>query len=415
DPGIEGQLMRLLRQLADDGHTIVLITHATKNVMLCDQVAFLARGGYLAYYGPPDKALEQFGVADFDGIYEKLESELSPEEWAKRSQNSEIHDQYVTQRLAAHGIDEAAPDVPRPSVSLPPVRHSSGIRQWRILSRRYFDIIHRDRTNFLLLFILAPALGSMDFIAWHRNVLDYKAGDSGQALSMLFLASLIPFLVGSLSNVREIVKESAIYMRERAVSLQIWPYLSSKIVIALLFGLFHAAALFIVKLLVVDFPDAGRTQFFEFYGTLVLAVMSGVLWALVISALTSKEEQAMLLIIAVIVVQVVFSGGVVSLSSLGPVGTIFGSMTTTSWAFKGLVAAAGMSTHGCAGTFATCTLPGFGSFNSNAERTLSYQSTTKNYGDVFNANVLECWVAMVLIIVALSVLLYFLQKRKDTL
>ncbi|MGH2631764.1 MAG: FHA domain-containing protein, partial [Tepidiformaceae bacterium] len=109
DPGIEGQLMRLLRQLADDGHTIVLITHATKNVMLCDQVAFLARGGYLAYYGPPDKALEHFGVADFDGIYEKLESELSPEEWANRSKQSEIHDQYVTQRLAAHGIEEGAP------------------------------------------------------------------------------------------------------------------------------------------------------------------------------------------------------------------------------------------------------------------------------------------------------------------
>ena len=415
DPGIEGQLMRLLRQLADDGHTIVLITHATKNVMLCDQVAFLARGGYLAYYGPPDKALEHFGVADFDGIYEKLESELTPEEWATRSKQSEIHDQYVTQRLAAHGIQEGAPAVPRPAVALPPVRHSSGFRQLRILSRRYFDIIHRDRTNFLLLFILAPALGSMDFIAWKRDTLGYTKGDAGQALSMLFLASLIPFLVGSLSNVREIVKESAIYMRERAVSLQIWPYLSSKIVIALLFGLFHAAALFIVKLLVVDFPDAGRTQFFEFYGTLVLAVMSGVLWALVISALTSKEEQAMLLIIAVIVIQVVFSGGVVSLTSLGPVGTIFGSMTTTSWAFKGLVAAAGMTTHGCSGNFATCGLPGFGSFTSPTERTLSYQSTTKNYGDVFNANVLECWVAMVVIIAALCVLLYFLQKRKDTL
>ncbi len=63
DPGIESQLMRFLRSLADSGHTIILITHATKNVMLCDQVAFLARGGYLAYYGPPDKALEHFGVA----------------------------------------------------------------------------------------------------------------------------------------------------------------------------------------------------------------------------------------------------------------------------------------------------------------------------------------------------------------
>ena len=66
DPGTEGQLMRLLRHLADDGHTVVLITHATKNVMLCDKVAFLAKGGYLAFYGPPEQALAHFGVEDFD-------------------------------------------------------------------------------------------------------------------------------------------------------------------------------------------------------------------------------------------------------------------------------------------------------------------------------------------------------------
>ena len=39
---------RAMRRLADQGRTIVLITHATKNVMLADKVAFLARGGYLA-------------------------------------------------------------------------------------------------------------------------------------------------------------------------------------------------------------------------------------------------------------------------------------------------------------------------------------------------------------------------------
>ncbi len=212
---------------------------------------------------------------------------------------------------------------------------------------------------------------------------------------MLFLASLIPFIVGALSNVREIVKESAIYTRERAVSLEIWPYLGSKISIAFLFALYHAAALLIIKLIVVDFPDAGRAQFFEYYGTLVLAVMSGVLWGLVISALTSKEEQAMLLIIAVIVLQVVFSGGVVSLSSLGPVGTVVGSVTSSSWSFKALVSSAGLSTHGCSGDFAAAAYRASVASRPDAERTLSYHSTTKNYGDVFNADVLVCWVAMV--------------------
>jgi len=36
DPGTEYNMMRLLRKLADQGRTIVLITHATKNVMMCD-------------------------------------------------------------------------------------------------------------------------------------------------------------------------------------------------------------------------------------------------------------------------------------------------------------------------------------------------------------------------------------------
>ncbi len=54
----EAAMMKLLRKLADQGRTIILITHATKNVMACDKVVFLARGGLLAYFGPPEDALE---------------------------------------------------------------------------------------------------------------------------------------------------------------------------------------------------------------------------------------------------------------------------------------------------------------------------------------------------------------------
>lgn len=46
-------MMRLLRKLADQGRTILLITHATKNVMMCDMVVFLAKGGRVVYFGPP--------------------------------------------------------------------------------------------------------------------------------------------------------------------------------------------------------------------------------------------------------------------------------------------------------------------------------------------------------------------------
>src|SRR5574341_395004 len=97
DPGTEYDMMKLLRRLADQGRTVVLVTHATKNVMLCDKVVFMARGGYLAYFGPPEQALGYFDgyrtprerrekEMEFDDIYRILDDETrgTPEEWSER-------------------------------------------------------------------------------------------------------------------------------------------------------------------------------------------------------------------------------------------------------------------------------------------------------------------------------------------
>jgi len=417
DPGTESQLMRLLRKLADDGHTIALITHATKNVMLCDQVLFLARGGNLAYYGPPDQALGYFGVEDFDGIYEKLEAEKSPEEWAALYRASSQYQQFVVQRLAATPGGAPVPGSAALAARPAPAagRTSSAWHQFRVLSRRYFDLIRRDRVNFALLFLLAPALSLIDLIAWPGDTLDRQTGDGSRAMTMFFLAALIPFLVGSLSSVREIVKESAIYARERAVALRIWPYLWSKIAIASVFALYHGAVLFAAKAILIEYPGISTGDFAAMYITLVLAVVSGVMWALLISAVTRKEEQAMMLIIGVIVVQLVFSGGLVPISDLGPVGAVLASLDSTSWALKGLTAASGISTDGCVGDLLQCNMPGIQGLATPQERQLAYTGIDEQFADLFGANVVVCWAWMVGLIGATAVAVYWLQKRKDTL
>ncbi len=53
--------METLRRLADSGRTIVLVTHATANLGLCDHIAFLAA---VVYFGPSSQALGFFGVPD---------------------------------------------------------------------------------------------------------------------------------------------------------------------------------------------------------------------------------------------------------------------------------------------------------------------------------------------------------------
>ncbi|MDQ6661927.1 MAG: FHA domain-containing protein, partial [Chloroflexota bacterium] len=73
DPGLDRKMMFLLRKLADKGHTIVLVTHATNNINACDYVCFLCQGGRLAYFGPPDEAKAFFGKTDFAEIYSALE------------------------------------------------------------------------------------------------------------------------------------------------------------------------------------------------------------------------------------------------------------------------------------------------------------------------------------------------------
>ncbi|MBU0703009.1 MAG: FHA domain-containing protein, partial [Chloroflexi bacterium] len=74
DPGLEKKMMHTLRRLADGGRTVVLVTHATANIVQCDHVCFLTQGR-MVYYGPPEEALDYFGVTsgDFADIYDQLD------------------------------------------------------------------------------------------------------------------------------------------------------------------------------------------------------------------------------------------------------------------------------------------------------------------------------------------------------
>ncbi len=112
DPGTETAFMHLMRRLADQGRTIIMVTHATKNVMLADKVAFLARGGYLAWFGPPDEALSYFDQyrseqdrriksMEFDQIYAILDDQKKGKarDWAERFQASNAFTKYIVNAL----------------------------------------------------------------------------------------------------------------------------------------------------------------------------------------------------------------------------------------------------------------------------------------------------------------------------
>jgi hypothetical protein len=183
DPGLEKKMMYDLNKLADDGRTIVLVTHATANIEQCDQVTFLAYGR-LAYYGPPDDALKFYNVRDFSDIYIKLSQEIDPSKgkqppselkpyypkyqragkvmsgvlWADHYYQSPYFKKYVADRQRKLKAGKAAI-----AAAAPPARRSrdSFIRQMIILARRQFDLIRLDLRTLLILLLMMPLIGAL--------------------------------------------------------------------------------------------------------------------------------------------------------------------------------------------------------------------------------------------------------------
>ncbi|MCF4966599.1 ATP-binding cassette domain-containing protein [Nostoc sp. CMAA1605] len=165
DPGTELQIMELLRSLANAGSTVVLITHATKNVEIADMVIFLAKGGRLAYFGPSKLALQYFKVQDFDAIYDKVERQFTPQEWEKNFVLSGYYKKFISDRL------ETIPQNNSPSAEKPDFN-----QQLTVLCQRNLNILFKNRVSLALIILGAPILGSLNFALWKSDLFSTKTG-----------------------------------------------------------------------------------------------------------------------------------------------------------------------------------------------------------------------------------------------
>ncbi len=334
DPATDAQMMRLVRRLADEGSTVFLTTHATKNVMLCDKIAFLARGGHLAFFGPPARALEYFGAKAFDEIYERLAEEATPEEWGQRFRESPDYAQLLGDQQQA----DASAVPPAERRSLGANRRSGGlfrqIRQFGVLSRRNFDLYARNAHNVLPL-IMQPLVMSLLLIALFRSGLFDTGTDNPSApMQLLFTFTLLCFLFGLLFAIQEIAKEFPIFYRERMVSLAVVPYVLSKTSFLVPVIAFAAGSMTLVLRLTDRLPDSGLDTYGPLVGTLVLAGCAGLSLALMTSAAVQTPTQATDLLSLWIMPQVLFSGTLLAVSSMNAVGRALSNVTVLRWAFE---------------------------------------------------------------------------------
>ncbi|HEV8574408.1 MAG TPA: ATP-binding cassette domain-containing protein, partial [Dehalococcoidia bacterium] len=151
DPALEGRMMSLFRDLAEAGATVIVSTHVTQNLRLCNKVVWMAPGGHLVFFGSPAEALRHFRVQDFGEIYGLLETSEERERWSAVFRDSPAYAINVRERLDAVA-EPAAAVTTEPAPAAAAAAQGAGIvRQLVWLSMRYAEVLGRDFANLALL------------------------------------------------------------------------------------------------------------------------------------------------------------------------------------------------------------------------------------------------------------------------
>lgn len=346
DPGLEKKMMHTLRRMADEGRTVVLITHATANIVQTDHVAFISQGK-LVYFGPPRDSLEFFGVEDFADIYGRIDRR--GEEWRQvyEREKPATYQQYVEKRQASQPASMEGGSRPR-RLGLVGL-----LRQLGVLLARNMRVLASDPVTLGLLLALFPVTALLQLVISTPHILvgdpaivvDPAAAAKTLTESYLPIAKLNTFvfvmgleavLVGMYVPSNELIRERPIFRRERMVNLRIAPYLLSKVAMFVLFAAVQVIAYLLLLSLRVEMPMQGvyLPGPIEFFVTLFLTMIAGVGIGLVVSALSRTTEMATYMLVMAMFFQFFFAGTVFDLR--GNPAEPLSYLTGTRWALTGL-------------------------------------------------------------------------------
>ncbi len=315
DPGMDRDVMQLLRGLADDGRTVLVVTHSVAELALCDKLLVMAPGGAVAYFGPPEEALNFFGYDTWADVFSAFEN-YRDYDWAGRWKGSQHYQMY------AADIDAVAPQSVQtpPMQGMKPPKPQGWMGQFGTLVRRYVSVIASDKGFLALMVILPAVLGAVSLLIDFGDALLPKPIDprtklpepNSTATTVLLILAVGACFAGAANSVRELIKERVIYERERATGLSRSAYLMSKVfvlgVITVLQGLMVGVIGFASRGLPKEGLVLGNATLAELCLPIMGLGFTSMMFGLIISALVKTSEKTMPLLVMFAIIQVVFTG-----------------------------------------------------------------------------------------------------------
>jgi ABC transport system ATP-binding/permease protein len=308
DPALEKRLMSTLRALADSGRGIVVVTHATSSLSMCNTVAVMGPGGHMLFCGSPRESLEHFQVPAYDEIYSALDLVEVPQSTME--------------------IVPARP--PRPGRQL--LSGRSLLKQTSTLLTRYVRTFAREHRTVAILLGQAPVMGLLIGLLYPGHLLAFPDLQPTRTAQFVFLLVTAAFWMGMIDSCREIVKERSIVMRELAVGVRLDAYVLTKALPLFALSVIQIALLVVVATALQPL-HAGPGAYVSLATVLVLTSWSAVGIGLVVSTLARSVDQATSLIPLLLIPQLLFGGALVAYARMSVPIKAVADLMVSRWAF----------------------------------------------------------------------------------
>ena len=335
DPGTEQKLMITLNKLSkSQGKTIVMVTHTTQSLQLCDKVIFMGPGGRLCFQGDTEQAKMFFGTDNLVDVYNRIAEQ--PAEWAGQFARAMAPEKdswtaaYIDNSMQPSGSQRQPTSAP----PAPPAkkRKGRGLSQLPVLTGRYMELIRNDAQRLIMLF-LQPLLIALLLIIVANKKTFFVAGDTQ---NVLFCLSCAGIWIGLFNSIQEICKERPILKREYMGNLRLRYYVTSKFLVQSILGMLQALLLTGVFVLFVGKPMEGilfSSPVPEMILSVFMTIETAMAMGFVISAMVKNTDRAMTTAPFVLIVQLLFSG---ILFELKGAGKYIAYITVSKWSMEAL-------------------------------------------------------------------------------